>query len=62
MDDGKRTGVVQDYTTAFLVSALVLCMIVLVAIWAIWGFFAALFVSWTADRAIVIESRRARRH
>ncbi len=52
---------VEDYTNAFLVSALVLCMIVLMAIWAIWGFIAAVFIGWTTDRIIVIEGRRVRR-
>ena len=51
---------VENYTNAFLVSALVLCMMILTTIWAVWGFAAALIVSWTADRAMVLEARRIR--
>lgn len=56
-----RPGHVEDYTNAFLASAYVLCVMVLTAIWAVWGFAAALFLSWTADRAMMFEVRRVRR-
>lgn len=59
--DPKYPGRVEDYTNAFLVSAGVLCTMFLWVIWAIWGFAAALFLSWTADRAIAFEDRRGRR-
>ena len=52
---------VEDYTNAFLVSALVLCLLILVVIWAIWGFIAAVFIGWSTDRVIVFEARRAGR-
>lgn len=50
---------VEDYTNAFLVSALTLCFMALIAVWAIWGFLAALFVGWSTDRIIVHRARRA---
>jgi hypothetical protein len=50
---------VEDYTNAFLVSALTLCLLILTAIWAAWGFAAAVFVGWAADRVIVLEAHRA---
>lgn len=56
-----RPGRVEDYTNAFLASAYVLCVMCLTTIWAIWGFAAALFLSWTADRAMLIEMRRGQR-
>jgi hypothetical protein len=59
--DPNQPGRVEDYTGAFLVAAGVLCMMVLTAIWVVWGFAAALFLSWTADRAMVFEERRGRR-
>lgn len=51
---------VENYTNAFLVSATVLCLMILLAIWAIWGFVAACLIGWVTDRALVLESRRAR--
>lgn len=56
-----RPGHVENYTNAFLASAYVLCVIALTAIWAVWGFAAALFLSWTADRAMLLEARRLAR-
>jgi hypothetical protein len=50
---------VEDYTNAFLVSALALCLLILATIWAVWGFAAAVFVGWAADRVIVFEALRA---
>ena len=47
-----------DYTNAFLVSAAVLCMVILTAIWVVWGFLAALLVSYATDRLIVSRSGR----
>ncbi len=52
---------VEDYTNAFLVSATVLCLMILMTIWALWGFAAALLISWATDRAIVLEARRVRK-
>lgn len=52
---------VEDYTTAFLVSALALSILILATIWAIWGFAAAVLAGWTADRVIVFEAQRAGR-
>lgn len=49
---------VENYTNAFLVSALVLLMIILMAIWAIWGFLAAVFIGWATDRVIVLRADR----
>ncbi len=50
---------VEDYTNAFLVSALTLCLLILTAIWAAWGFAAAVLAGWAADRIIVFEALRA---
>ena len=61
MRDRDRPGIVEDYTGAFLTSALALLIMCLTVIWAIWGFAAALFIGWTADRVIVMEARRHRR-
>lgn len=56
-----RPGRVEDYTNAFLGSAFVLCLLILTTIWALWGFLAALFISWTVDRAMLLEVRKVRR-
>ena len=51
---------VEDYTNAFLVSAFVLCFIVLFTIWAIWGLVIAGLVSWIADRLMTVDFRKNR--
>lgn len=48
-----------NYTNAFLVSAGVLCTVILIAIWAVWGFVAALLVSYATDRLIMSRGRSA---
>lgn len=53
---------VENYTNAFLVSALVLCMLILTAIWAVWGFLAAVLIGYSTDRVIVFEARRVGRY
>ncbi len=50
-----------DYTNAFLVSATVLCLMILVGIWAVFGFLAALATGYLTDRFIVFEARRVRK-
>lgn len=47
-----------DYTNAFLVSAAVLCMVILTAIWVVWGFLTALVVSYITDRIIAVRAGR----
>ncbi len=54
-------GVAENYTSAFLVSAFFLLIIILLAIWAVWGFLAVLFVGFLAERALRLEARRTRR-
>ena len=56
----QHPGAVQDYTTAFLVSAGVLTFMALFAIWAIWGLIVAGLVSWGADRLMAVNIRGAR--
>lgn len=51
-------GPAPDYTRAFLVSAGVLCMMILIVIWAAWGFIAAVTTGFATDRAIVLRARR----
>lgn len=51
---------VENYTNAFLVSATVLCLMILMTIWALWGFLTACIIGWLTDRALVLEYRRAR--
>lgn len=51
---------VENYTNAFLVSAAVLCLMVLMTIWALWGFITACVIGFLTDRALVLEHRRAR--
>lgn len=53
---------VEDYTNAFLVSALFLLFTILMAIWALWGFVAAVLIGYAADRVIVFEARRVGRN
>jgi len=43
---------VENYTNAFLVSAFVLVFLGLFAVWAFWGFVAAMATGWAADRVI----------
>ncbi|MEM9031403.1 MAG: hypothetical protein AAGB18_02060 [Pseudomonadota bacterium] len=57
-----ETAMVENYTNAFLVSALVLCMLILTAIWAVWGFLAAVLIGYSTDRVIVFEARRVGRY
>lgn len=52
---------VENYTNAFLLSALVLCVLILATIWAVLGFLAAVLAGWMADRVIVFEARRVGR-
>lgn len=49
---------VENYTNAFLVSALFLLFMILMTIWAVWGFVAAILISYATDRVIVFEARR----
>lgn len=51
---------VEDYTTAFLVSAYVLTFMALFAIWALWGLVMAGLVGWVADRLMTVDLRGAR--
>lgn len=51
-----------NYTNAFLVSAAVLCMMILTTIWVVWGFLTALLISFATDRYLVFEGRRVRRN
>jgi hypothetical protein len=60
MSERQHPGIVEDYTTAFLVSAFWLCFVVLFAIWAIWGLLAAIGIGWAADRAMLLPVRRRR--
>ena len=53
---------VENYTNAFLVSAQFLSFIILMAIWAVWGFVAAVLIGLATDRVIVFEARRVGRH
>ena len=55
MHGNMRTSA-PNYTNAFLVSAGVLCMMLLMAIWAIWGFLAALATGYATDRVITRRS------
>ena len=50
-----------DYTNAFLVSACVLCLTVLIGIWAVFGFLAAVLAGYATDRIIVFRAVRLRR-
>jgi len=43
---------VQDFTSAFLVSTFVLVFMALFAIWAIWGLIAALGTGWLAHMSL----------
>lgn len=54
----EHPGEAPNYTNAFLVSAGVLCMMILMAIWAIWGFIAAVFSGYATDRAILSRAHR----
>lgn len=54
-------GRAPDYTNAFLVSAAVLCLTILVGIWAVFGFLAALMTGYATDRVIVFRAARVRR-
>ncbi|MEM0949316.1 MAG: hypothetical protein AAGK37_18100 [Pseudomonadota bacterium] len=54
-------GRAPDYTNAFLVSAAVLCLTILIGIWAIFGYLAALLISYATDRIIVFRAARVRR-
>lgn len=51
---------VEDYTTAFLVSLGVLVFTALVMIWAVWGLVGAGVVGAIADRVTVDINRRRR--
>lgn len=51
-------GTMEDYTRPFLVSAWVLVFCGLFALWAAWGFAAALLAAVAADRAILRAARR----
>ena len=44
---------VENYTNAFLVSALFLSFTILMTIWAVWGFAAAVFIGIVTARVIV---------
>ena len=50
-----------DYTNAFLVSAAVLCLTILIGIWAIFGFLTAVVTGYVTDRAIVFRALRVRK-
>jgi len=52
---------VENYTNAFLVSALFLLFTILMTIWAIWGFLVAVLIGFATDRVIVFEARRSGR-
>ena len=54
-------GRAPDYTNAFLVSAAVLCLTILIGIWAIYGFIAALLTGYATDRLIVFRAARVDR-
>ena len=56
----QHPGRVQDYTTAFLVSAGVVTFMVLFAIWAVWGLMIAGLISWVADRLMTVDFRQGR--
>ncbi len=45
-------GYLENYTTAFLVSAGALLFVILFAIWALWGLPVALVAAFFANRAI----------
>jgi len=46
-------GYLEDYTGAFLVSAGVLCFVLLFAIWAAWGFGVALILAFLVERFLL---------
>ena len=50
-----------NYTNAFLVSAAVLCLTILIGIWAVFGFLAAVLTGYATDRAIVFQAIRLRK-
>lgn len=50
-----------NYTNAFLVSATVLCLMILIGIWAVWGFLAAVLTGYFTDRLIVFRAARVTR-
>lgn len=49
---------VEDYTTAFLVSAFVLVFMALFAVWAFWGLVIAGLFAWLLDRLMTIDLRK----
>lgn len=53
-----EADMVENYTNAFLVSALVLVFLALFTIWALWGMLTAVGVSWVAGR--LMRPRRPR--
>lgn len=57
---GQGMGAAPDYTNAFLASALVLCLAILLGIWAIFGFLAAVLTGYATDRVIVFRACRVR--
>ena len=46
-------GYMEDYTMPFLVMAGVLCLMLLFAIWAAWGFPVAIGLAWLTDRMLL---------
>jgi len=53
---------VEDYTVPFLVSSFVILLMVLFALWAIYGLLPTLFIAWFTDRVIVFSSARRGLH
>ena len=61
MRDDDRPGVAPDYTTAACVSIGAVAWMLLMVVWALLGFLAALASAWGMDRGIGWIGRRSDR-
>ena len=60
MSEERKYGRVENYTTAFLVSAFVLVLMLLLTLWATYGFLTTLVLAWAGERAVTVSARRRR--
>lgn len=59
MSERRHLEPVEDFTTPFLWSFLVVIFMGLFAIWTIWGIIAAALTGWVVDRCITVGERSA---